>query len=94
METKEQNKPERLVLLPNRYGDNNYLRQIDNNKYRYESENGYLRIGYKGDTEQDGYQFIDPSGGPFMTIGSEVYGIEGKISEITAVEGGFVLTFE
>ena len=94
MEAKEQNKPERLVLLPNRYGDSNYLRQIDKNKYRYESSNDFMRIGYNGATQESGYKFIDPSGGPFMAVGSEVYGIEGKISEITADDKGFVLTFE
>lgn len=94
MEIKKQNKPEKLILLSNRYGDQNYLRQIDEKKYKYESKNDYLRVGYKGATQEDGYQFIDPSGGPFMAIGSKVFGIEGKISNIESTEGGFILTFE
>ena len=94
MEIKKQNKPEKLILLSNRYGDQNYLRQIDKNKYKYEGKNDYLRVGYKGATQEDGYQFIDPSGGPFMAIGSEVFGIEGKITEITKVDNDFILKFE
>lgn len=94
MEIKEQKNPEKLILLSNRYGEHNYLRKIDKNKYKYESKNGYLRVGYKEATQEDGYQFIDPSGGPFMAIGSEVFGINGKISNIESTESGFILTFE
>ena len=82
-----------LVLLNNRYGESNYLRKIEKNKYKYEGETDYLRIGYKDDSKNE-YQFIDPSGGPFLSIGSEVFGIKGKLKDISLINDDFILTFE
>lgn len=88
------NNIQRLVLLSNRYKESNYLRQVGNKEYKYEGESDYLRVGFNGASEEDGIQFIDPSGGPFLSVGSEVFGIEGKITEINKVDNDFILKFE
>lgn len=85
---------QRLVMLSNRYGASNYLRKIGDNTYKYEGETDFIRVGFKGEKEEDGYQFIDPSGGPFLSIGSEIFGIEGKLSEIKIEDNEFILKFE
>lgn len=92
--TKKEDQVQRLVLLSNRWGDHNYLRHIDGRKYRYEGEDNYLRVGYKDLTEGEEITFIDPPGGPFMSVGGEVFGIEGTISKIEALDKGFMLEFE
>ena len=93
MEIKEQRKADKLIKLSNRYKDKDYLRQISDNEYKYEGDLEYLRIGYR---TEDKYKidFIDPSGGPFLSVGSEVFGIEGKITEINQVDNNYILKFE
>lgn len=90
---KEKDKVQRLVLLSNRYKEHNYLRQIGDKEYRYEGDLEYIRVGY---STKDKYkiEFIDPSGGPFLSVGSEVFGIEGKIAEINKEDKTFILKFE
>lgn len=93
MEIKEQRKADKLIKLSNRYKDKNYLRQIGDKEYKYEGDLEYIRIGY---STKDKYkiEFIDPSGGPFLSVGSEVFGIEGKIAEINKEDKTFILKFE
>jgi hypothetical protein len=93
MEIKEQRKADKLIKLSNRYKDKNYLRQIGDKEYKYEGDSDYLRIGYSTDDKYK-IEFIDPSGGPFLSVGSEVFGIEGKITEINKEDKTFILKFE
>ena len=90
---KGENQVQRLVLLSNRYREENYLRQIGDKEYKYEGDTEYLRIGY---STEDKYkiEYIDPSGGPLLSVGSEIFGIEGKIAEINKVDKDFILKFE
>ena len=69
---------EKIIQLPNRHGDNNYLEfsHIDRTRqhliwYKLNLENDLgIRTGYSKPTYSDKYvTFIDPSGGPFMEIG-------------------------
>ena len=91
--TKKENQIQRLILLSNRHKENNYLRQIKDKEYKYEGDLEYIRVGY---SQKDKYkiEFIDPSGGPFLSVGSEVFGIEGKITEINKEDKTFILKFE
>ena len=65
------------IELNNRYGDKNYLQYIAPNKYKLvlNSEvKDYCRYVYAdgcsfGDNE---YYAVDPSGGPFLSIGSRI----------------------
>ena len=93
MEIKEQRKADKLIKLSNRYKDKNYLRQIGDKEYKYEGNLEYLRIGYSTDDKYK-IEFIDPSGGPFLSVGSEIFGIEGKIKEINNVDNDYILKFE
>lgn len=80
------------ILLDNRYKDKNYLCQVEDNKYKYEgSNNDYLRIGIN---EEHSLTFIDPPGGPFLSIGSKVSGIEGTISKIEEENNNIYITFK
>lgn len=93
MEIKEQRKADKLIKLSNRYKDKNYLRQIGDKEYKYEGDLEYIRIGYSTEDKHK-IEFIDPSGGPFLSVGSEVFGIEGKIKEINKEDKTFILKFE
>lgn len=72
------------ILLNNRYREVNYLQLVNEEEKKYQmvftnpAECGYTRVGLKENTEWEDkdYFFIDPSGGPFLTIGSEIDGYE------------------
>ena len=51
-------------------GVDNYLVPIDNNTYKLQTEFNY-RVGFKGDTPNE-CTFIDPAGGPFITVGDKI----------------------
>lgn len=61
-------------LLPNRYGDKNYLLTIgpiefdEEELYFLEMYSKYYRTGFN---EDGSIAFVDPSGGPFIDIGNE-----------------------
>lgn len=59
------------IQLKSRYGIDNRLIQIEGEplKYKLKTEHNF-RVGLKGDE----CFFIDPSGGPFITAGSEING--------------------
>jgi hypothetical protein len=77
--------------MKNRYGVEYCFVKYDDNLYRFNmSEEGmnYMRMGgIEGQEELDHYNlgFFDPSGGPFVAIGSKIYwdeihnGVEGRI---------------
>ena len=67
----------KIINLYNRYREKTYLEQIEDNKYKIICSE-YIRIGYPSGTSVEnmvntfGYDFIDPSGGPFMQVGHEL----------------------
>ena len=84
------------IKLPNRYGDKNYLKEVEPNKYKLvlDSNSGNLRLGF-GFIEENQYDYVDPSGGPFMKVGQEIPGVEGVLAEIEVVKGkGIFLIFK
>lgn len=84
------------IKLPNRYGDKNYLKEVGPNKYKLvlDSNSGNLRLGF-GFIEENQYDYVDPSGGPFMKVGQEIPGVEGVLAEIEVVKGkGIFLIFK
>ena len=70
---------EKIIQLPNRDGDKNYLEFLHKSrdwqhliwyKLNLEHDDLGIRTGYSKPTYSDRYiTFIDPSGGPFMEIG-------------------------
>lgn len=79
------------IQLSSRYGENNILVRIgDENSLKYQLKTSIdtYRIGIIEDNP-DEYSFIDPSGGPFITVGSE---IEGHV--VKAIHKGGIVEFE
>lgn len=84
---------EEIIKLGNRYNAKNFLEKSGDNRYvlRFENdeEGSYCRVGLlEGHSWEDNeYFFVDPSGGPFLSIGSEIS--EGVvINRITSEEEG------
>ena len=47
------------IKLPNRYGDKNYLEEVEPNKYKLvlDSNSGNLRFGF---IEENHHEYVDP----------------------------------
>ena len=77
------------IKLESRGNLNNKLIQIEGEpcKYQLKTEFSY-RLGFKDDTMKE-CEFIDPAGGPFITVGTE---IEGHI--VKAIYSGGIVEFE
>lgn len=77
------------IQLNSRGNIDNRLIQLtgESLKYRLSTEFNY-RMGYV-DGNPDEYTFIDPAGGPFISIGSE---IEGHV--VKAIHKGGIIEFE
>ncbi len=62
------------IQLHSRGGIDNKLVQIEGEplKFKLEAAYGY-RVGFKTDDEDD-CTFIDPAGGPFITVGTNIEG--------------------
>lgn len=64
---------ENKILLPNRYGDKNYLVRESEHTYCIEFDKDTdPHMGVIGGLEK--IEVIDPSGGPFISVGDEVEG--------------------
>lgn len=80
-------KPE--IQLDSRGNIDNRLIQIEGEHLKYKLKTEfYYRIGFR-DENMDECVFIDPAGGPFIAIGSE---IEGHIVKVIHKDG--VIEFE
>ena len=79
--------------MKNRYGDEYTFEKIDDNTYTIVGDLKYWRYGGREGPDQMDFSdlgFVDPSGGPFVSIG---YQIEGrKVNRIRAL--GEQLFFE
>ena len=92
---------EKIIQLPNRDGDKNYLKFLRKGRtcehilwYELNLENDLgIRTGYSKPTYSDKYiTFIDPSGGPFMEIDKFKIGdlLLKKVSFKDGIKLGFV----
>lgn len=77
------------IQLNSRGNIDNRLIQLtgESLKYRLSTEFNY-RVGYV-DGNPDEYTFIDPAGGPFISIGSEIGG-----HVVKAIHKGGIIEFE
>lgn len=60
------------IILKSRYGDSHRLDRIgqeDSCLYLFVPEGGTYRMGLHGDADSKEYDFVDPSGGPFIAVG-------------------------
>jgi hypothetical protein len=77
----------------NRHGDSYYFEPIDDNKLKFVMESRsmeYIRFGGKENTlDYNDLGFFDPSGGPFIEIGTT---IQGKtVTKISSTGDGIIL---
>ena len=77
------------IQLNSRYGLDNRLIQVDEDPLKFELKTNHnYRVGFK-DENMEEYTFIDPAGGPFITIGSEIDG-----HKVKAIHKGGIVEFE
>ena len=81
------------IELKSRYGDIHILEKIEDKKYKFLPSNNHMRCGLTEDRNK--YYFVDPSGGPFISVGSILPEVNSKVKDIEFMEGiGTVITFE
>lgn len=90
--------PETIKLF-NRYKEDVHLEKVKDNIYKLITEDPYMRCGYFPDVhdvmeyekqEEKQYSFVDPSGGPFISVGEHIYTEDDKkmlIIDITSRKG-------
>lgn len=77
------------IQLKSRGGLDNKLVQVEGEPLKFKLETDYnYRIGFK-DNNIEECTFIDPAGGPFITVGSEIEG-----HKVKAIYGNGIIEFE
>ena len=77
------------IQIKSRGGLDNKLVQVEGEPLKFKLETDYnYRIGFK-DNNIEGCTFIDPAGGPFITVGSEIEG-----HKVKAIYGNGIIEFE
>lgn len=83
-----------IINLPARYGYTHQLIKVGDKTYQLEfdkkSTGTYRRIGFENQSPNAAYVYaIDPEGGPFLAVGTEV---DGNI--IKSITSGGIIEFE
>lgn len=76
--------------MKNRYCDSYQFVQIDNNTYTIEGDLKYWRYGgreYQKSVDLNDLGYVDPSGGPFISLG---YQIEGRTVKHIRADGDVI----
>lgn len=88
-----------MIKLFNRDGLNLWLEHVEENFYMLKSDEKskwgleYLRVGLEDGGNK--YSFVDPSGGPFLSVGYELKDKDGKKYKITDISRRpFLFTLE
>lgn len=69
--------------------DNKLIRIGDETSLKYQLQTNYnYRVGFE-DNNLDVYTFIDPAGGPFITVGTEIDG-----HKVKAIYSPAIIEFE
>lgn len=84
--------------MRNRNGDEYWFNQIDENRWQFGMTEGcfsmkHCRVGGKEgqkDIDYNDLEFFDPSGGPFVSVGSKLFGKE--IIKLASNDLGFLIT--
>lgn len=84
------------IILISRYREEHVLKHVYGKTYVFIPKGGYMRIGYFDDNET--IAFVDPSGGPFLHVGSTLEENKKKILSIDLIpyngEKQYAITFE
>lgn len=87
----------KTILLKSRYGEIHRLERIgerDSHLFLFVPADGYYRLGLSG-KEEDGYDFVDPSGGPFIKVGTKLNNINKVVKSIYKSDNkGIIIEFE
>ena len=82
------------VKLHSRDRVDNWLVHYKDTTYLLQSELDYIRVGYMN-SDHDIIAFVDPPGGPMMSVGNTVDEIGKDIASISHIKGkGFAITFK
>ena len=77
------------IKLESRGGLNNKLVQLKDEPLKFQLKTDFnYRVGFN-DEAKDEYTFIDPAGGPFIAVGSEIDG-----HKVKAIHKGAIIVFE
>lgn len=87
----------KTILLKSRYNEIHRLERIggkDSCLFLFIPADDYYRLGYSG-KEGDSYDFIDPSGGPFIGVGMKLMSVNRVIKSINKnKDDKIILEFE
>lgn len=86
----------KTILLKSRYNEIHRLERIgesDSHLFLFVPADDYYRVGLRED-EKDGYDFVDPSGGPFIQAGCKLNCINKVVKSIIGSEDGIIIEFE
>lgn len=83
------------IKLYNRYGENIYLEEIEENKYVLKGNTDWCRVIFSYNS-MNSINAIDPSGGPYMAVGNFSIDNDSKVlNNIRESESGkFILEFK
>lgn len=83
----------KVILLKSRYNETHRLERIggsNSHLFLFIPFREYYRLGLSRD-EKDGYDFVDPAGGPFIQVGMELSEIGKTVKSITKNKDGEIL---
>lgn len=84
------------IILISRYREKHVLKHLYDNTYVFLPKDGYMRAGYFDDNKT--IAFVDPSGGPFLHVGTTLEENKKKILSIDLIpykgEKQYAITFE
>lgn len=82
-----------IIILKSRDGSKNYLKRLEDNPKTYllKTEFDTVRVS----EDEQGYVFVDPSGGPFIARGAYLDEADAVVKSIDYLKGrGFTIIFE
>lgn len=82
---------ENKIKLPNRYNEEVYLEEVENNKYKLIHNSPYIRRGTIN-KEKNQLAFIDIEGGPMVSLEDKLP--IGIVKSISDVDGDYIIEVE
>lgn len=86
----------KTILLKSRYNEIHRLERIgesNSHLFLFVPADDYYRVGLK-ENKKDDYDFVDPSGGPFIKAGCKLSCINKVVKSITKSKDGITIEFE